>query len=128
MKKRSWILALVIVLALYQTSCSRSGNRSGLLSGATSVNCEGSLGSFDVYVIPIPNQPQMFYISIMPVSLEDGPGDEVTVSIGSSQPSMFLSPKWCLLEVKWTRLRYPIQHLRAPRTWESYRISQASIL
>lgn len=44
--------------------------------------CDGTLGSFDVYVMRSPNAPGLYELSIIPVQL-DAPGDIVSVTVAN---------------------------------------------
>lgn len=71
MMKRWWVLALVFTLALSLTSCSK--RKSNLQSANYGFGyCDGSFGSFDVYVIPSKGSPGMFELSIIPVQVTAG--------------------------------------------------------
>jgi len=78
--KRWWILALVFTLALSLTSCSKKKKAVGPNYGFT--YCDGTLGSFDVYVIPKQGTTGYYELSIIPVQLDD-PGDIVQVTIAN---------------------------------------------
>lgn len=84
--KRWWLIALVFTLALSLTSCAK--RNADLQSGPNYGfgYCDGTLGSFDIYVIPSPSDPNMFQLAIMPVSLTD-PGDIVQVVMANQSPS-----------------------------------------
>jgi hypothetical protein len=79
--RRWWILALVFTLALSLTSCSsKTSNLQGANYGMT--QCDGSLGSFDVYLIA--QNTGDFQLAIIPVS-PSNPGDIVTVNVVDQQ-------------------------------------------
>lgn len=48
--------------------------------------CDGSIGSFDVYIIRSPQDYTMFQLAIIPVNL-DQPGDIVRVDIANQAPA-----------------------------------------
>lgn len=79
MMKRWWIVALVFTLALSLTSCSRKSliPQSGYGLGY----CDGTLGSFDVYVYPT-STSGIYQVSVIPVSL-DAPGDIVSITVAN---------------------------------------------
>jgi hypothetical protein len=79
MMKRWWIVALVFTLALSLTSCSRKSliPQSGYGLGY----CDGTLGSFDVYVYQT-STAGIYQVSIIPVQL-DAPGDIVSVVVAN---------------------------------------------
>lgn len=82
MLKRWWVLALVFTLALSLTSCSKK--KSDLMAANYGFGyCDGTLGSFDVYVIP--NANGLYELSIIPVSVNAG--DIVKVHLVSSSRS-----------------------------------------
>lgn len=82
MVKRWWVLALVFTLALSLTSCSKK--KSDLMAADYGFGyCDGTLGSFDVYVIP--NTNGLYELSIIPVSVNSG--DIVKVHLVSSSRS-----------------------------------------
>ena len=71
MMKRWWVLALVFTLALSLTSCSK--RKSNLQAADYGFGyCDGSIGSFDVYVIPSKGSPGLYELSIIPVSVNAG--------------------------------------------------------
>jgi hypothetical protein len=77
--KRWWMVALVFTLALSLTSCSRKSliPQSGYGLGY----CDGTLGSFDVYVYPTASSG-VYQVSVIPVSL-DAPGDIVSITVAN---------------------------------------------
>ncbi len=79
--RRWWIIALVFTLALSLTSCS---NKMSNLQGATygQSQCDGSLGSFDIYLIA--QSSGQYQLAIIPVSPAN-PGDIVTVNVVDQQ-------------------------------------------
>src|SRR5262245_28540127 len=82
MMKRWWVLAVLVTLALSLTSCSKK-----LPSGGGGLNygyqfCQGSMCTFDVYVIPSAADPSLFEVSIIPVSL-DAAGDIVSIHVAN---------------------------------------------
>lgn len=81
MMKRWWIVALVFTLALSLTSCSRKKTQLGPNSGYGLGYCDGTLGSFDVYVYET-SSPGLYQVSIIPVSL-DAPGDIVSITVAN---------------------------------------------
>jgi len=80
MMKRWWMVALVFALALSLTSCSRKSlvPQNGYGLGY----CDGTLGSFDVYVYPS-STSGLYQVSVIPVSL-DAEGDIVTMATANS--------------------------------------------
>jgi len=84
MMKKWWIVALVITLALSLTSCSKK--RDGLVAGEGQGfgfgYCDGELGQFDVYVIPVNGNPGRYELSIIPVQVRAG--DIVRIAIANS--------------------------------------------
>lgn len=80
MKKRWWILALVFTLALSLTSCSR-GPSKDLQNGYGLGYCDGTIGSFDVYVYKTASTG-IYQVSVIPVSL-DSPGDIVSITVAN---------------------------------------------
>lgn len=83
MVKKWWVLALVFTLALSLTSCSskkrnlNAGNPNGF------GYCDGTLGSFDIYVVASPSNAGLYELSVIPVSL-DAPGDIVRVAVANN--------------------------------------------
>lgn len=76
---RWWIIMLVGAIAL--TSCSRS--RSTQLQANYGFGyCDGTLGSFDVYVIQSDAQPDLYELRIVPYQLT-APGDIVAVTVAN---------------------------------------------
>ncbi len=87
LKKRWWLIALVFTLALSLTSCSKrlpQDLQSGPVYGFG--YCDGSMGAFDVYVIPSQTDSSTYQLAIIPVSL-DQPGDIVRIDLANSSPS-----------------------------------------
>jgi len=81
--KKWWVLALVVTLALSLTSCSK---KRGDLQGDFGFGyCDGTLGSFDVYVIP--ESPGTYELVIIPFQVT--PGDIVTIAIVNSATIAF---------------------------------------
>jgi hypothetical protein len=80
MLKRWWKFALVITLALSLTSC---GKKAPLQQQADYGfgYCDGSLGQFDVYVIPL--DAGQYQLSVIPVSVNSG--DIVSLTIANQQ-------------------------------------------
>src|SRR5687767_11578121 len=73
--KRWWVLALVFTLALSLTSC--SSKKKNLQSGYGFGYCDGTIGSFDVYVL---NSGKGTYeLSLIPVQVNAG--DLVVVTL-----------------------------------------------
>ncbi len=85
MMKRLWVMALLLTLALSLTSCSSKKQFSGGQDYGYTF-CQGTLGTFDVYVIPSKADPTLYELSIIPVQL-DAPGDIVQVSVASQSLS-----------------------------------------
>ena len=81
MTKRWWIVAVVFTLALSLTSCSRRQNLVPLAEYGFGF-CDGTIGSFDVYVIKNRQDPNLFDISIIPVAL-NAPGDIVSITVAN---------------------------------------------
>jgi hypothetical protein len=80
MMKRWWMVALVFTLALSLTSCSRKA-----LAPQTGYGlgyCDGTLGSFDVYVYQT-STAGIYQVSVIPVSL-DQPGDIVSITVANA--------------------------------------------
>jgi len=68
MMKRWWVLALVFTLALSLTSCSKKKtNLQGSDYGFG--YCDGTMGSFDVYVIPSSTSSGLYELSIIPIQV-----------------------------------------------------------
>lgn len=68
MMKRWWVLALVFTLALSLTSCSKKKtNLQGSDYGFG--YCDGTMGNFDVYVIPSTSNPGLYEVSIIPIQV-----------------------------------------------------------
>ena len=87
MMKRWWLIVLVFTLALSLTSCSRK--RTGdLLQQADfgCIPCNGTIGSFDVYVIRSLQDSTTYTLSIIPIQL-DQPGDIGKMTIANRNPS-----------------------------------------
>jgi hypothetical protein len=87
MTKRWWIIALVFTLALSLTSCAK--RRPQDLQSLPEYGfgyCDGSIGSFDVYVIRTKQDTSLFELSIIPVNL-DQPGDIARINIANKSPS-----------------------------------------
>jgi len=84
MMHKWWTVALVLTLALSLTSCSSKKRR--LLTGGQGFGfgyCDGTLGSFDVYVIPSVGNPGLYAVSIIPVQPAQ-PGDIIRVAVANS--------------------------------------------
>jgi hypothetical protein len=78
MMKKWWMIAVVFALALSLTSC---GKRSAQNFSTYGINyCDGSMGSIDVYTVPVVGQPGTFKVVLIPVSLA-APGDVATVTV-----------------------------------------------
>lgn len=75
MLKRWWKFALVITLALSLTSCARKAATQNANYGFG--YCDGSLGSFDVYVVPLSSG--QYQLSVIPVNVN--PGDVVSITL-----------------------------------------------
>ena len=85
MMKRWWVLALVFTLALSLTSCSKRKKQLQTADYGFGY-CDGTIGSFDIYVIPSKSSPGMYELSIIPVQL-DAPGDIAKITIASQNLS-----------------------------------------
>ncbi len=81
MMKRWWVIALVFTLALSLTSCSRA-KQTQLQADYGFGYCDGSIGSFDVYVIRSQTQPGMYELTVIPVTLQQ-PGDIVSITVAN---------------------------------------------
>ncbi len=79
MMKRWWVLALVFTLALSLTSCTKK--KSNLFGSDYGFGyCDGTMGNFDVYVIPSASNSGLFEVSIIPVQVAQE-GDIVKVNV-----------------------------------------------
>lgn len=83
MMKRWWVLAVLLTLALSLTSCS-GGPALNDGSDYGYVQCQGSLGVFDVYLTPSKADPTLFELSIVPAQVTN-PGDIISVTAANSQ-------------------------------------------
>jgi len=82
MMKRWWVLALVFTLALSLTSCTKKKtNLSGSDYGFG--YCDGTMGNFDVYVIPSTSNPGLYELSIIPIQVATE-GEIVKVNVLNS--------------------------------------------
>src|SRR5688572_30234338 len=84
--KKICFIVFVMTLALSLTSCAKK--KSSLLTGAPGYGfgyCDGSLGQFDIYVIPVNNQPGIYQVSVIPYQVI--PGDIVRIAIANSSLS-----------------------------------------
>lgn len=88
MVKRWWLIALVFTLALSLTSCSKHRPDEALQADADYgfTYCDGTIGSFDVYVIRSKQDPTLYELSIIPVNL-DAPGDIARINVANRQPN-----------------------------------------
>jgi len=76
--KKWWIVAVVVSLAVVLTSCS---NKKDTTPAYAYAECQGTMGVFDVYVIPSKTQGGMYEISVIPYSLSgNGPLIDITVA------------------------------------------------
>lgn len=74
----------MLVGAIALTSCSRNRNTQGLQANYGFGYCDGTLGSFDVYVIQSDAQPGLYEVSVIPVAL-NAPGDIVSITVANQQ-------------------------------------------
>ena len=71
MMKKWWIPVLVITLALSLTSCAKKRDR--LLGNNYGFGyCDGALGSFDVYLIPVQGNNVSYELTIVPFDVLAG--------------------------------------------------------
>lgn len=83
--KRWWVLALVFALALSLTSCAKRKNlQTDQDFGKAS--CTGTMGTFEVYTFPLPNDPELFEVRVIPSKL-DAAGDIAQITIANSRPT-----------------------------------------
>ncbi len=76
--KRWWILALVGLLVLALTSCSGK-KKTAAGSDMYYESCQGTIGSFDIYLIPT-GRTSTYELVMVPFSL-DAPGDIVKIAL-----------------------------------------------
>jgi len=88
--KRWWVMALVVTLALSLTSCSRK--RQPMTPAFIDTQCNGSLGDFDIYVVPSRLGPGRYDIQIMPIAVDD-PGDVIQIAVSNGQGFKLLVPQ-----------------------------------
>jgi len=81
--KKWWVLALVITLAVFLTSCSKRKRTTSQAFGFQ--QCDGTLGFYDLYVAPTNGSTSLYGVAIIPVPGAVNPGDIVTVAVVNSQ-------------------------------------------
>jgi len=81
MFKKWWVLALIAVLALSLTSCSKKKDPA-LQQGYTA--CDGEMGAYDVWVLPSTASARMYDVFVIPIDVFEG--DEVTIKVGTISP------------------------------------------
>jgi len=87
--KKWWVLALVIVLTVFLTSCSsKKKNRNTGTFGFT--KCDGTLGGYDLYTAPAHDRTGIYRIIIVPVPGLVTPGNIVSMAVASTQTQQFL--------------------------------------
>ena len=82
MIKKFWIIAAVFTLALSLTSCAKK-KKEILQADYGFMQCDGTIGSFDVYLVKSKSTPGLFELSIMPVQV-DAAGDIASITIASN--------------------------------------------
>jgi hypothetical protein len=80
--KKWWLTALVFTLVLPLVSCSKK-RKETLQADYGFTQCDGTIGSFDVYVIRSKTNPGTFEISIITIQA-DAPGDIASITVANS--------------------------------------------
>src|SRR5690606_24715452 len=77
--KKWWVVAAVLSLAIVLTSCSNKGKGT---VGYAYGQCDGTMGNFDIYVIPSKAQTGLYEVSVIPYTVAKA-GDIVNVTIAN---------------------------------------------
>lgn len=80
MMKRWWLTALVFTLSLSLTSCSKKKDNTLLQSGYGYTQCDGTMGSFDVYVFQSKNYSGMYELHVTPYQVDAGDIASITIA------------------------------------------------